>query len=54
MLKKISELIEKKIYGLDLNEGKIKAFEIKDGIYIDKSIKEAFPNSIEAIDNNSY
>lgn len=54
MFKKISEFIEKKIYGVDLVDGKIKAFEIKDGIYIDKSIEEAFPNMIEAKDNNSY
>lgn len=54
MLKKISELIEKKIYGVDLIDGKIKAFEIKDGIYIDKSIEEALPNMIEAKDNNKY
>lgn len=54
MFKKISEFIEKKIYGVDLIDGKIKAFEITDGIYIDKSIEEAFPNMIEAKDNNYW
>lgn len=55
-IKNMIEFIRNKYVGLDLHNGKVKAFEIKDDIYIDKSIQEIYPNILKDIDedNDSY
>lgn len=50
MSKTINDLFRRKYVGVDLFNGKLKAFEQYDNIYIDKPIEEIFPSML----NNSY
>lgn len=50
MIKNITRFMKKRDIGVDLSDGKLKVFEIKDNIYINKSIEEISPN----INSNNY
>lgn len=54
MFKKINEFMGRKYVGIDILNGKLKAYEIEDNTYIDKSVEEICPETSNSLNNGDY
>ena len=54
MLENIINFMRKRYIGVDLLNGKVRAFEKKENTFIDEYIGQIFPNIFNPINNESY
>ncbi len=52
--KNVFGFLRRKYVGVDLFDGRIRAYEKEDNIFIDKSMEEVFPDLLTNINNESY